>query len=92
MSRQFSTKDSLALLAAFGEQLVLNSGSTITVLFETEQVVFEDMASTENYFTCKSIDIQLGNTFTLNGKNYQVVNVVDDHSGIVNAYYHQSGV
>ncbi|CQI92578.1 Uncharacterised protein [Yersinia rohdei] len=85
--RAFNQNDIKSLLAAFGESLELSTGVSITVLHEQEQVVFEEMVSTEKYFTCALNDISTTDTFILGDKTYQVRKIVNDFSGIVNVYY-----
>lgn len=85
--RAFSNKDKKVMLAAFGESLLLSNGVSIMVLHEQEQVVFEEMVSTERYFSCALENISLKSQFTINGKHYVVRKIVDDFSGIVNVYY-----
>lgn len=75
------------MLSAFGEALLLSTGVSIMVLHEQLEVVFEEMVSTERYFTCALEDISLKSQFTINGKNYVVRRIVDDFSGVVNVYY-----
>ncbi|EPS8493929.1 hypothetical protein ACVH8U_002835 [Yersinia enterocolitica] len=85
--RAFSNKDKKVMLAAFGEPLLLSNGVSIMVLHEQEQVIFEEMVSTEKYFSCAVEDISLNSQFTINVKHYVVRKIIDDFSGIVNVYY-----
>ncbi|HEN3480686.1 TPA: hypothetical protein U5D84_002372 [Yersinia enterocolitica] len=85
--RAFSNKDKKVMLAAFGESLLLSNGVSIMVLHEQEQVVFEEMVSTEKYFSCAVEDISLNSQFIINGKTFVIRKITDDFSGIVNVYY-----
>lgn len=85
--RAFSNKDKRVMLDAFGETLLLSTGVSIMVLHEQLKVVFEEMVSTERYFTCVLEDISLNSQFTINGKHYVVRKIIDDFSGVVDVYY-----
>lgn len=85
--RAFSNKDKKVLLDAFGESLLLSTGVSIMVLHEQLEVVFEEMVSTEKYFSCDVKDISTSSEFNMNGKTFVVRKIIDDFSGIVNVYY-----
>ncbi|AKF37316.1 hypothetical protein ACXKU5_002845 [Yersinia enterocolitica] len=85
--RTFNNKDKKVLLNAFGESLQLSSGVSIMVLHEQLEVVFEEMVSTEKYFSCAVEDISINSQFIINGKTFVVRKITDDFSGIVNVYY-----
>lgn len=85
--RAFSNKDKKVLLDAFGESLLLSTGVSIMVLHEQLEVVFEEMVSTEKYFSCDVKDISTSSEFNINGKKFVVRKIIDDFSGIVNVYY-----
>ncbi|MBW5842482.1 hypothetical protein H0I54_11725 [Yersinia kristensenii] len=85
--RTFNNKDKKVLLNAFGESLQLSSGVSIMVLHEQLEVVFEEMVSTEKYFSCAVEDISINSQFIINSKTFVVRKITDDFSGIVNVYY-----
>ncbi|HBY1804770.1 hypothetical protein CIW62_14395 [Enterobacter cloacae] len=89
--REFSNSQTKALLNSFGEDLVIVQDgvtSTVTVIFEQDEIFFEDTQSTENYFTSKS-GLAIGSTFERNGTTYIVNRIEDDLSGISDYHYIQ---
>lgn len=89
--RGFSNSQKKALLNSFGEDLVIVQDgvtSTVTVIFEQDEIFFEDTESTVNYFTSES-GLQIGTTFELNGTNYIVNRIDNDLSGISDYHYIQ---
>lgn len=89
--REFSNSQTKALLNSFGEDLVIVQDgvtSTVTVIFEQDEIFFEDTQSTENYFTSKS-GLAIGSTFERKGTTYIVNRIEDDLSGISDYHYIQ---
>jgi hypothetical protein len=81
------------LLDSFGQQLVLDNGSTITVIFEQSEIAIQTteglIQTTENYFTCRIDQITYDDTFVLNIVRYEIYNIIDDLSGLCNVYYRE---
>ncbi|KEA51867.1 hypothetical protein DT73_13110 [Mangrovibacter sp. MFB070] len=93
MSRAFTKQQVTALLDYFGETISINGSTDITVIFEQEQIVIDGtdgLIQTEQmYFSTKQGIVNLEDTFTYNYKNYQIYDISDDLSGIVNVYYRE---
>jgi len=91
--RTFKSNDMDVLLNSFGQQLVLDNGSTITVIFEQSEIAIQTteglIQTTENYFTCRIDQITYDDTFVLNTVRYEIFNIVDDLSGLCNVYYRE---
>jgi len=83
-----------ALINSFGETLVLDNGSTITVIFEQSEIATQTteglIQTTENYFTCRRDQITYDDSFVLNNVQHEVFNIVDDLSGLCNVYYREA--
>ncbi len=81
------------LLNSFGQQLVLDNGSAITVIFEQSEIAIQTteglIQTTENYFTCRRDQITYDDSFVLNTVRYEIFNIVDDLSGLCNVYYRE---
>lgn len=89
--REFSNSQRKALLNSFGENLVIVQDgvtSTVTVIFEQDEIFFEDTQSTVNYFTSNS-GLPMGITFERKGTTYIVNRIEDDLSGISDYHYIQ---
>ncbi|ELJ9647860.1 TPA: hypothetical protein I3798_004861 [Enterobacter cloacae] len=89
--RGFSKAQKRALLDSFGEDLVIVQDGvtgTVTVIFEQDEIFFEDTQSTVNYFTAES-GLPVGITFERNGTTYIVNRIEDDLSGISDYHYIQ---
>ncbi|HDH0712150.1 hypothetical protein AAHD65_13385 [Enterobacter hormaechei] len=89
--REFSNSQKKALLNSFGENLVIVQDgvtSTVTVIFEQDEIFFEGTQSTVDYFTSDS-GLPLGITFERNGTTYIVNRIEDDLSGISDYHYIQ---
>ncbi|HAW1366258.1 hypothetical protein Q0T90_18420 [Escherichia coli D10:H20] len=89
--RGFSNSQKKALLNSFGENLVIVQDgvtSTVTVIFEQDEIFFEDTESTVNYFTSES-GLPVGTTFEHNGTTYIVNRIDNDLSGISDYHYIQ---
>ncbi|WP_224688700.1 hypothetical protein [Escherichia fergusonii] len=89
--RGFSKAQKRALLDSFGEDLVIVQDgvtSTVTVIFEQDEIFFEDTQSNVNYFTSES-GLPVGTTFERNGTTYIVNRIDDDLSGISDYHYIQ---
>ncbi|MCE3114619.1 hypothetical protein LXD80_02230 [Enterobacter sp. ASE] len=85
----FSNSQLEYLLNAFGEKLVIVQDGvsiTITVIFEQDELFFDDSQSARTYFSAKS-GIKLNSTFTIDNAEYIVNRIDDDTSGISNYYY-----
>ncbi len=91
--RTFKSNDMDVLLNSFGQQLVLDNGSTITVIFEQSEIAIQTteglIQTTENYFTCRIDQITYDDTFVLNTVRYEIYNIIDDLSGLCNVYYRE---
>lgn len=91
--RTFNSTDMDVLLNSFGEPLVLNNGTTITVIFEANEIAIQTteglVQTTENYFTCRRDQITYDDSFVLNNVQYEIYNIIDDLSGICNVYYRE---
>jgi len=91
--RTFKSNDMDVLLDSFGQQLVLDNGSTITVIFEQSEIAIQTteglIQTTENYFTCRIDKITYDDTFVLNIVRYEIYNIIDDLSGLCNVYYRE---
>ncbi len=91
--RTFKSNDMDVLLDSFGQQLVLDNGSTITVIFEQSEIAIQTteglIQTTENYFTCRIDQITYDDTFVLNIVRYEIYNIIDDLSGLCNVYYRE---
>jgi len=89
--RTFKSNDMDVLLNSFGQQLVLDNGSAITVIFEQSEIEIQTteglIQTTENYFTCRRDQITYDDSFVLNNVQYEVYNIIDDLSGLCNVYY-----
>lgn len=88
--RAFNTGQQMALLNAFGENLVIvqdGVSKTITAILEQDEIFFEETQSTVNYFSAASGEVSLHSTFILNGITFQVNRIDDDLSGISNYHY-----
>lgn len=89
--RAFINSQKNQFLDAFGENLVIfqnGVASTVTAIFERDEIFFEDTNTVVSYFTSYSGLIQYS-TFTLKGTEYVVNRIEDDLSGISNYYYIQ---
>ncbi|EEV6014762.1 TPA: hypothetical protein RU934_003630 [Escherichia coli] len=89
--RGFSKAQKRSLLDSFGEDLVIVQDgvtSTVTVIFEQDEIFFEDAESTVNYFTSET-GLPVGITFEHNGTTYIVNRIDDDLSGISDYHYIQ---
>lgn len=89
--RGFSNSQKKALLNSFGEDLVIVQDgvtTTVTVIFEQDEIFFEDTQSTVNFFTSNS-GLPTGITFERNGTTYIVNRIDDDLSGISDYHYIQ---
>lgn len=94
--RTFSTQQADVLIDTFGESLLLDNGSTIKVIFESQTVAIQTdegnfIETQENYLTTKTNAISYGDTFIYNGISQEIYNIIDDLSGIINAYFKESG-
>lgn len=91
--RTFKSNDMDVLLNSFGQQLVLDNGSAITVIFEQSEIAIQTteglIQTTENYFTCRRDQITYDDSFVLNTVRYEIFNIVDDLSGLCNVYYRE---
>lgn len=91
--RTFNSTDMDVLLNSFGQQLVLNNGSTITAIFEATEIAIQTteglVQTTENYFTCRRDQITYDDSFVLNNVQYEIYNIIDDLSGLCNVYYRE---
>lgn len=91
--RTFKSNDMDVLINSFGQELVLDNGSTITVIFEQSEIAIQTteglIQTTENYFTCRHDQITYDDTFVLNNVRYEIFNIVDDLSGLCNVYYRE---
>lgn len=91
--RTFKSNDMDVLLNSFGQQLVLDNGSTITVIFEQSEIAIQTteglIQTTENYFTCRHDQITYDDTFVMNTVRYEIYNIIDDLSGLCNVYYRE---
>jgi len=91
--RTFKSNDMDVLLDSFGQQLVLDNGSSITVIFEQSEIAIQTteglIQTTENYFTCRIDQITYDDTFVLNIVRYEIYNIIDDLSGLCNVYYRE---
>jgi len=92
--RAFSNSQLNALIDTFGEPLLLDNGSTITVIFESQTVAIETqegfVETQETYLTTKKGLMNYQNTFTYNDKTQVVYNIIDDLSGVINVYFRES--
>ena len=92
--RAFNTQCLDALINSFSEPLVLDNGSTITVIFEQSEIAIQTteglIQTTEKYFTCRRDKITYDDSFVLNNVRYEVYNIVDDLSGLCNVYYREA--
>ncbi len=92
--RAFNTQCMDALINSFGEPLVLDNGSTITVIFEQSEIAIQTteglIQTTENYFTCRRDQITYDDSFVLNNVRYEIYNIIDDLSGLCNVYYREA--
>ncbi|MGK2677463.1 hypothetical protein ACSJM2_14205 [Serratia marcescens] len=89
--RAFNSKQSEALLNAFGEPLELN-GVSFKAILEVRQITIEDSDGVsieyENYFTAKKNPVlQVGTLIEINNATQIIYNLDDDLSGVVNYYY-----
>ncbi|EPX9549054.1 hypothetical protein [Klebsiella pneumoniae] len=89
--RGFSKANIKALLDSFGEDLVIVQDgvtSTVTAIFEQDEIFFEGTQSTVDYFSSNT-GLKLGTTFERNGTTYIVNRIDDDLSGISDYRYIQ---
>lgn len=89
--RAFINTQKNQFLDAFGENLVIcqnGVASTVTAIFERDEIFFEDTNTVVSYFTSYSGLIQYS-TFTLKGTECVVNRIEDDLSGISNYFYIQ---
>ncbi|MEG9744411.1 hypothetical protein [Enterobacter hormaechei] len=89
--RGFSKANIKALLDSFGEDLVIVQDgvtSTVTAIFEKDEIFFEGTQSTVDYFSSNT-GLKLGTTFERNGTTYIVNRIDDDLSGISDYRYIQ---
>lgn len=89
--RAFNSKQSEALLNAFGEPLELN-GVSFKAILEVRQITIEDSDGVsieyEYYFTAKMNPVlQVGTLIEINNATQIIYNLDDDLSGVVNYYY-----
>lgn len=89
--RAFINSQKNQFLDAFGENLVIfqnGVASTVTAIFERDEIFFEDTNTVVSYFTSYS-GLNQYSTFTLKGTEYVVNRIEDDLSGISNYFYIQ---
>lgn len=92
MSRQFPQTDSAALVLAFGEKIVLNGNSTIYAIFEQTNIeIYGDTPIIQNYFSTNFTELKINDTFVYDDQKYQITEIVDDLSGVINAFYRTIG-
>ncbi|WP_126502257.1 hypothetical protein [Serratia marcescens] len=89
--RAFNSKQTEALLNAFGEPLEIN-GVSFKAILEVRQITIEDSDGVsieyEYYFTAKKNPVlQVGTLIEINNATQIIYNLDDDLSGVVNYYY-----
>ena len=92
--RVFNNSQLNALIDTFGEPLLLDDGSKITVIFESQTVAIETqkvfVETQETYLTTKKGLMNYQSTFMYIGKTQVVYNIIDDLSGVINVYFRES--
>lgn len=94
--RAFSTSQGDTFLKAFGQTIKTSTGAEFTAIVEAVPVSIVTgggyVEGIENYITFKKVDlipnqIQIGTEIVIETIEYEIYNIVDDLSGMVNAYF-----
>lgn len=94
--RAFSTSQGDTFLKAFGQTIKTSTGAEFTAIVEAVPVSIDTgggyVEGIENYITFKKVDlipnqIQIGTEIVIETIEYEIYNIVDDLSGMVNAYF-----
>nr|DAE21836.1 MAG TPA: hypothetical protein [Myoviridae sp. ctoNH1] len=92
--RAFTYSQSNMFLNAFGEPVKSNMGVTFNAILEVVPISVNAGGSfiegTETFCTAKKDDVKgivIGSVLSIKSMEYEVYNIVDDLSGLVNIYY-----
>ncbi|MGR2854757.1 hypothetical protein [Erwinia sp. JH02] len=94
--RAFSTSQGDTFLKAFGQTIKTSTGAEFTAIVEAVPVSIDTgggyVEGIENYITFKTVDlipnqIHIGTEIVIETIEYEIYNIVDDLSGMVNAYF-----
>lgn len=94
--RAFIGSQADIFLKAFGQTIKTSTGAEFTAIVEAVPVSIDTgggyVEGIENYLTMKKVDllpykIEIGTEIVIEAIGYEIYNIVDDLSGMVNAYY-----
>lgn len=85
--KSFSTQQLSVFINQFGQDITLADGSIVKGILEQEEIVFEDVITSQKYFTALKGSIKLNQKFKINSEEFIVENIRDDLSGLIDVYY-----
>lgn len=92
--RAFTYSQMDVFLNAFGEPVKTSMGITFNAILEVVPIAVNTGGSyiegTETFCTARKEDVKgiiIGSVLIINGVDYEVYNIVDDLSGLVDIYY-----